>query len=372
MSSTITTSAYDASTKTWTVTKDGETFTVHDKNGNGIWDSSDTIKSSNGETLSAEDLYEAKYQANDDDGVTEAEMEKYAEFKRLQEARDRADTERAEAERLKKYEQWQSSRPKKKSFIEKITPWVNLTTQVAMGVGLIGTMFSGMKSMFGCCNDSKVAAFSNMANMSMMTTSLAAMTLPMMQMNSTNSMNIDYSKLFSSTTDTSTVGVSAEQKALDAFLKAEKNQESKEDEETATAAGKLQELSAGKESYIPDCNEKEIGALTSVAKDSYSEDDKAKMDKLTKYTFIPIELIGDGAGKLSEKQAAKVNAIVREYSGLNLTAYENTEDVKKYGQALLNELNKTSGFNLTKIIENADNLKKAIADMKAKQQEEDE
>ena len=55
----------------WTITKDGSTFSVTDKNKNGQWDSDELIKSLSGKGyLNGDELYEAKYQiAQLGDGV---------------------------------------------------------------------------------------------------------------------------------------------------------------------------------------------------------------------------------------------------------------------------------------------------------------
>ena len=81
----------------WTITKDGSTFSVTDKNKNGQWDSDELIKSLSGKGyLNGDELYEAKYQiAQLGDGVTPEQMaahERYQQQKAAQQAQQQQQT----------------------------------------------------------------------------------------------------------------------------------------------------------------------------------------------------------------------------------------------------------------------------------------
>ncbi len=81
----------------WTISKDGSTFSVTDKNKNGQWDSDELIKSLSGKGyLNGDELYEAKYQiAQLGDGVTPEQMathERYQQQKAAQQAQQQQQT----------------------------------------------------------------------------------------------------------------------------------------------------------------------------------------------------------------------------------------------------------------------------------------
>lgn len=363
MSSTITTSAYDKANKTWTVTKDGQTFTVTDKNGNGIWDSKDTIKSNGGSTLSAEDLYEAKYQANDDDGVTPEEMAKYEEFKRLQEARDKAKAEKEEADFQKQYANVGKSNKKKKSFFEKVMPWLNIGTQALFGIGMIKSLFGnncGSSWQYGCCNDTNVFNFAMMSNMMLGSTSMMSMNPLMTSAYSTSS--VDLTSLMTGGAVGSTNALTSAENKLNAFLKAETAAETKKETQNETeykttkaAVNKLAELVANndKAAYLPDSNKIAIKQLSSFAKTEFTDEDKEQIDKLTKYSFIPFGIIGN---QLSEQTAEEMNTLIRNAVSLNFAEYANGSAITDALNALKMALNDTNPSKDV-IIEKADALK---------------
>lgn len=363
MSSTITTSAYDNNTKTWTVTKDGQTYTVTDTNGNGFWDSKDTIKSNDGSTLSAEDLYEAKYQANDDDGVTPEEMAKYDEFKRLQEARDKAKAEKEEADFLKQYSNVGKSNKKKKSFFEKAMPWLNIGMQALYSIGMIKSLFGtncGSSWQYGCCNDTKVFNFAMMSNMMLGSTAMMSMN-PLMT-SSLSMPSVDLTSLMTSGGVGSTNALTSAENKLNAFLKAEtaaetkkENQDETEYTTTKSAVNKLAELVANsdKAAHLPDSNKRAIQQLSSFAKTEFTEEDKKQIDKLTKYSFIPFGIIGN---QLSEQTAEEMNTLIRNVVSLNFTEYTNAKDITDSLKALKVALNATNPSK-DDIIAKADALK---------------
>ena len=372
MSDAITVGQFNSSDKTWTVTKDGQTFTVTDTNNNGIWDSKDSIKAPSGATLSSEDLYEAQYQANAQDGVTESEMKKYAKFNELREARDKAQQEAYDKELEQKYAALQAKQQQKKtSWMDKASKILNFGMQATTAIGMIGMtidMFKGNSNDWqfgGCCNDSKLWSFTNMSNAMLSMSTMSSMLLPNLAANSVPTLNNDIwgsLGLNLSTTNNSS-SVTTAQANLDNWLAAQTKTEKQEEVEytqTNKLVNTLRELSQEKSDFIPDGNEAMIDELTSVGKTEYTEDDKEKIDKLTKYTYIPLDLIGNEAGKLTDKQAVNVNEVIRNYVKLatteeGLMRYENAGDLKnaynKLNMALKNK-------DVADIIKYADELNK--------------
>lgn len=356
----------------WLVTKDGQTFTVTDTNGNGIWDGKDKIVAPTGSTLSAEDLYEGQYQANALDGVTQTEMKKYEEFTKLREARDKAEQEAYDKELEQKYAALQAKQQQKKtSWMDKASKILNFGMQATTAIGMIGMtidMFKGNSNDWqfgGCCNDSKLWSFTNMSNAMLSMSTMSSMLLPNLAANSVPTLNNDIwgsLGLNLSTTDNSS-SVTTAQANLDNWLAAQTKTEKQEEVEytqTNKLVNTLRELSQEKSKFIPDDNEAMIDELTSVGKTEYTEDDKEKIDKLTKYTYIPLDLIGNEDGKLTDKQAVNVNEVIRNYVKLatteeGLMRYENADELKGAFKNLNDAL---KNKDIADIIKYADELNK--------------
>ena len=351
MSGPINVSQFDSTNKTWTVTKDGQTFTVTDVNNNGIWDNKDLIKAPTGQTLSSEDLYEGMYQANAYDGVTEAEMKKYAEFTKLRDARDKAKEDQEAKEIEAKLAAYNAARPKKKNWLEKTMPWLNLGMQLTSFAGMVGMTVDSFRGCGnwqynGCCNDNQLWSFSNMANTMLAMSTMATMMLPGIAsaINTTTNTNNDlWSSLgLNLNSNASLSGTTTEQTSLDNWLNAQtktEKQEETEYKETKKLVTELQTLMSTKASYIPDENETALSELDEIGKREYSEEEKATINKLTKFTYIPMNLIGDEEGKLTEAEAEDINAIIKNYVKIatadneGIAKYENCKDLKSaYGE----------------------------------------
>ena len=187
-----------------------------------------------------------------------------------------------------------------------------------------------------------------MSNAMLSMSTMSSMLLPNLVANSVPTLNNDVwgsLGLNLSTTNNSS-SVTTAQAHLDNWLAAQTKTEKQEEVEytqTNKLVNTLRELSQEKSDYIPDDNEAMIDELTSVGKTEYTEDDKEKIDKLTKYTYIPLDLIGNENGKLTDKQALNVNEVIRNYVKLatteeGLMRYENVDDLKNAYNKLNNAL----------------------------------
>ena len=144
----------------WTVTKNGQQYTITDKNNDGLFNKGDLINCNQGASaLNAEDIFNVSYQVqleeNGGKGVSAEDMAKYAEYQKAAEERDAAQADYDMAQRRARLAQRQASQPKKKSFFDKVMPWLNLTNQAAMTAG---TIYGAVKGdfwglgMLGGCN----------------------------------------------------------------------------------------------------------------------------------------------------------------------------------------------------------------------------
>lgn len=390
MSGNISVGQFNQAEKTWTVTKDGQTFTVTDTNNNGIWDSKDSINVPTGSTLSSEDLYEAQYQANAQNGVTQEEMQKYAEFTKLREARDKAEQQAYKQEIEQKYAALQKAKPQKQSWIDKTFKYLDLGTnfviKLASGAAMVGMavdMFKGGGDWQynGCCNDNRLWSFSNMSNAMLAMSTMSSMMLPNISAGSLyasnnnmwSSLGLDLSN---STTKSTASTASTAQTTLDNWLAAQtktEKQEETEYKETQKAVNTLNELVKDKREFIPDSNETLIDQLISCGKTEYTEEDKANIDKLTKFTYIPLDLIGDGADKLSEQQAENINKIIRNHvkcvksDSNGLANYTNGQELSQAYKELNDAI---KARNIDAIIKAADKLNAIKPELAEKQDEE--
>lgn len=372
----------------WQVTKDGQTFTVTDTNGNGIWDGKDKIVAPTGSTLSAEDLYEGQYQskfmvdANNDgnpDGVTQEEMQNYAKFTELREARDKAEQQAYEQKIKQKYADLQANQKQKKpSWMDKASKFLNFGMQATTTIGMIGMTFGMLKGgcnnwqFGGCCNDNRLLSYLYMSNamFTMSTIPYTADSLYASNNNMWSSLGLDLSN--STTKSTASTAQTTLDNWLDAQTKTEKQEET-EYKETKKAVDTLNELVNGKRGFIPNSNETLIDELISCGKTEYTEEDKANIDKLTKFTYIPLELIGDGDGKLLEKQAENINKIIRDYvkcatsDSNGLANYTNHKELSQAYKALNNAIETK---NIDAIIKAADKLHSIKPELEEKKDEE--
>lgn len=334
MSSTITVSQYDSSTKTWTVTKDGQTYTVTDKNGDGKWDSKDTIRfnGDSGETLNPEDLYEAKYLAKENAGdVTEDDMAKMSEFRKLQDARAEAAAIQRDKEVQAKLAKYEARKPKKKSFLDKVAPWVNLTAQIGSTVGMVGMMFNSFNN--SGCNDCSV---NNFTGMTAMLTGLSAINNSMFGFNaSVPSAGYNTAGLFSGTTSlagfnplldssSSTGNLTTAQAKLDAFIAADgsavkktEEAEEREIEQCQTLVSDIktkfkEEVTDGieAESFVPQTNKEKI--TTDFAwKTEFNDNEKKVLENINKYPYVPYTLLENNS--ITDAQAKLINDRVVAY-----------------------------------------------------------
>ncbi len=175
----------------WTITKDGQTYTITDKNNDGLFNKGDKIDCAEGaNALTAEDIFEISYNVqlteNGGKGVSAEDMAKYAEYQKAAEERDAAQADYDLAQRKAKLAQRQASQPKKKSFFDKVMPWFNLTTQAATtgamvysavkgdfwGLGMLG----GANWAYNCGNMADMAGlgFTGLSNAALLNSQLGS------------------------------------------------------------------------------------------------------------------------------------------------------------------------------------------------------
>lgn len=121
----------------FTVTKGGNTYTVTDKNGNGVIDSKDVWTLGGKEPLSERELWEASgLSLGTKEELTSEEVAQYSKFKEQLAARENQEAQQQQ-------QQLQQQKPKKQNFWSKLT---NVATTVlpfmsfaSMGIGLMSS-----------------------------------------------------------------------------------------------------------------------------------------------------------------------------------------------------------------------------------------
>lgn len=144
----------------FTVTKDGETYTVKDQNGNGLIDSKDVWTLGGKEPLSEKELWEASgLSLGTKENLTSEEVAQYSKFKEQLKAMEKQEA------------QVQQQKPKKQTFWNKLS---NFAT-TALPFLSLGSMFIGIGTSWSLNSSAadKAIKWNNIANMF----SMGAMTL---------------------------------------------------------------------------------------------------------------------------------------------------------------------------------------------------
>lgn len=319
----------------WIVTKDGKQFTIIDKNNDGIFNQGDLCSSIGGDdALSAEDIFNVSYkvqlQENGGKGVSAETMAQYAEYQKAAEERDARQAGYDLAQRKEKLAQLQAAKPQKKSFFEKVMPWLNLTTQAAttgaMVYGAIKGDFWGLGMLGGnwAYNSGSIA---DMAGLNY--TGLANSALWSSQLGRNNdlwaSMGLNFTGGAAGLAGTEKAALTAAQGKVDTIIgnagKASEAEEELNEKEVTAALSGYEKLKADNEELLPTVNNDAFDELNAFDKDEFSEDDKKTINKLKKYPHVPHTAISeDGTdGKLTPKQAEKIESSIKAYiaSGKN-------------------------------------------------------
>jgi len=303
--------------KTWTVTKNGKNYTVTDVNKNGIWDATDTIQNSDGTAatgLTAEDLFVARYKSKKEPNYEEVQT--YQEYQQLVEKNRTAQEASYRAEIKHEYSLSQTNTPKKKSWIDKAISWFNLFGQAFNTIGQFGFMFSAFDSnnwAYGNCNDCNLMGYNNLANTTMaMSTMLPYMTGSYtnpytLDMSSLTSLNLTGSSSSSTTVTTAKKKATEAQSALDKFLEENTPSAAAEQAEYDRLNGILSSIYDDVENDLK-INSKTIDELTAIGKRSFTEADKRKIELISKYKYVNVELITKGT--IDETDAQKINALI--------------------------------------------------------------
>lgn len=338
----------------WTVTKDGQQYTITDTNKDGIFNKGDLINCKEGATpLNTEDIFNISYnvqlEENGGKGVSAETMAQYAEYQKAAEERDAAQADYDLAQRKAKLAQRQTATPKKKSFVEKVMPWLNLTTQAAFtGASVYGALkgdFWGL-GLFGgnwAYNSNNIA---DMAGLNF--TGLANTALLNSQLNSNNALWDSMGLNLSGITGGAAGAVSPEKTALTTaqnkvnkiIANAGKTSTAEAAEEVTSAQKKQaakdveairKELTSG--DRATELNQENLDYINEhfpPSKDSseYTAEDIAIIKQIKATPYVPVNSIGmDGNGKkpISKEFAKKINDFIAEYF-----ASEETSDTEKF------------------------------------------
>ena len=327
----------------WIVTKDGQQYTITDKNNDGLFNKGDKIDCAEGaNALNAEDMFNISYNVqltqNGGEGVSAEDMARYAEYLRAAEDRDAAQADYDMAQRRARLAQRQAAQPRKKSFVEKVMPWLNLTNQAAMTAGTIyGTikgdfwglgMLGGYNWAYNCGNMADMAGlgFTGLSNTALWGSQLGSNDALW------NSMGLNLSGITGGAAGMPTqekAALTAAQNRVDAIINGAGSNTPESDStpqgptaaEQQAADNTVQELRKMYESSTEydDSNLKYLDEHFPRFKDAseYTADDIAIINQMKATPFVPIESIdvdGSGDNPIKPQFAKKINDFIKAYS----------------------------------------------------------
>lgn len=320
----------------WTVTKDGQQYTITDNNNDGLFNQGDLINCNQGaRALNAEDIFNVSYQVqlknNGGKGVSAEDMARYAEYQRAAEERDAAQADYDMAQRRARLAQRQAAQPRKKSFAEKVMPWLNLTNQAAMTAGTIyGTikgdfwglgMLGGANWAYNCGNMADMAGlgFTGLSNTALWGSQLGSNDALW------NSMGLNLSGTTGGAAGMPTqekAALTAAQNRVDAIIGNAGKASGADAETTLTERQKTAILTQAKDfldtiqsdpTAYPEANFKKLQELAGAGADAAKlSDEEAKiLQQIISAPFVDYSLIdvnGDGEKPLSPILAKDLNA----------------------------------------------------------------
>ncbi len=311
----------------WQITKDGNTFTITDKNKNGRWDGDELAKSLSGSGyLNADETYEFQYKiAQMSGGVTAEEMAQYAAYQEAKKAAQEK-KERIEEYKLQAFEQ---TRPKKTSVWQKIAMGSMIALPVLSG---LSTLFSAWSYNNGNYNDTALrvtgAATNTMFSLSAVLPMLSAMngTNMFASTNNYNPMyNINFDKVIADQDAYINNMAATYSKALGGTSTSENNADAVKEKQQAAnrtaveaAYKKLMETSKGK-LFLDESNKEYISEMY-FDKEEYTEEEMQNIDNIRQAASVPYRHITNDEAdktKLTLKYSVALHELLKNYEEAN-------------------------------------------------------
>lgn len=352
----------------WTVSKNGLSFALTDKNKNGNYDDGDLCKelSGSGNSIATDDLGEIKWQILQlGDGATPREIAEYNNYKEQKAAKEK---------RLQQQQQYQqpTQQPKKTGF------W-NTFGQIAGVVGRGAMGFMGMLLGFGgganawafnsgSNNDWGVRTYGGLSGGLLAGSNSLAMGLGSGTMGMGGMGNNYGSQLQSIIEMQNQQNIQRQEE----FTKWNENYKVAQEEKQAETKKKEAVSKADKlndNENLCKYNQTAFEKIYDLDAEEYSEEDTALINKIDKFNNVPHNIIADNkedTNKLSEKAAARLDALIKKYEKAdNEVLKEKVMDKAKYEQ-LTKLLEKAQTQDLTKEdIEAIESIIKTPIDKKA-------
>lgn len=324
----------------FTVTKGGESYSVTDKNGNGVIDSKDVWTLGGKEPLSEKELWEASgLSLGTKEDMTSEEVAQYSKFK-----------EQLEAMKKQETQQQLQQKPKKQTFWNKLS---NIAT-TALPILSLGSMFIGIGSSWSLNSSSadKAIKWNNIANM----LSMVSMTLA--GFNGLKNMQQDFSFMpqmnqYTQMPDYSMYTNTLAEK-IEAYNKQQEENEIKQKEAIAKANNDkaremIEQLATADNTVINEQNKNVLEALRDIdGVKTYTEEELATANQIKTTPRIPVTHIdvkesGDKT-KMTKAFAQKLENLLAKYDkaeGDNkekvMTEKEYTAIKRLLAQSKLNE-----------------------------------
>ncbi|MBS4759337.1 MAG: hypothetical protein KHX03_01405 [Clostridium sp.] len=304
----------------WIVNKGGISFSITDNNKNGKYDSGDLCKelSGKGNTLSADDLIEVKYQIlQQGDGATQSEMTEYSRYK------ERKTQQEKLQQQQQQYMQQFQPKPKKKGFWGTVG---QIATTVLSGVsGFLGMMigFGGGANAWAfnnTANDWAVRGFSGFSSGMLDTsTMLGSAGLGSFGLTGGTNFNAGLAQVISAAQMENAQRTEQMNQILEEQkAKAEETKAKQEKEANAKGIENLYESIGDNEDekVMAKANVSKLEEIYDVGKEDYTDEEIETAKKIKKYQHVPVDHISDKGGektKLDPSVAAKLNEKLGKY-----------------------------------------------------------
>lgn len=304
---------------TFTITRGNDTFTVEDKNGNGRIDKGDIWTSTGNATLSKEELWEASGLSLKKEEMTTEEMAQYAQF---EEQRKALENEREKQSQYQQYQQqlYIQQQPKKKNFWQKLGSGLMAAMPfiATAGAGVLGFFSNSWAFNRGNANDFSGQLLSGLSSGLMMGSTGVFAAKAMKQMN-----NMPFSSYSYAPVQNQNVNVDAMLNSFIGDMNTRQNtyldqyqtyqEQQVQAQRSAAAEAMFNDAQENPEKYN-ELNAKKLDAIYQPTKETYTEEEEKALALIRKYPQVPADAIKKNAndtGKLDEKTAAKINAIIQ-------------------------------------------------------------
>lgn len=314
--------------KGWLVTKDGQQYTVTDTNDDGIFNKGDLIDCAEGATpLNAEDIFNVSYSVqlkeNGGKGVSAETMAQYAEYQQAAQERDARQADYDLAQRKAKLAQLQAAKPKKKNWMDKVMPWLNLTQQAAITGGMVYGAIKGDFWGLGMLGGNWAYNSGSIADMAGLNyTGLANLTLLNSQLGSDNdlwsSMGLNFTGGAAGLAGTEKAALTTAQNKVDTIIgnagKATSSVPELTDRQKEALLEKadqfIRETINKNAESIPAANKEQIRDIVNKDASELTDEDIKILNQIMKTPFIDYTLIdadGDGKKPLTLRIAQRAN-----------------------------------------------------------------